>query len=397
MKKKIAMLLPNYKGGGMPKVAENISLNLDEDKYDQLLLILSNEKEHRYDFNGEIKHISPSGKNLLSKLYINLKRLPQLKKIKEKEKFDVVISFGVQANIMNIITKSGEITICTEHNIKSIENKTWGFKGKIYDLLMKKYYNKADYLVAISEVMKLDLIKNYNISQDIQVIYNPHVIEEVMRKSKEEVDLEYLDLFNNGPVIITVGRLVYAKAQWALIRVMKKIVDNYPNAKLLILGEGELKDKLIEMAKSLNLQDNIFFLGHVSNPYALIKKSDVFILSSLFEGFPNVLIEALACGTAIISTDCPSGPREILDINKEVNKVITSYEKCHYGVLTPQLSDCIPDIGEKLTDQEEEMYKALKYLLENKLERELYEVRGISYSYTFDVKNKISQYTSLIN
>ncbi|MCT2347465.1 glycosyltransferase [Bacillales bacterium AN1005] len=393
MKKKVAMVLPNYKGGGMPKVCETISLNLRPEEYEQTLIILSSEKEKRYKFAGKSINISPSGNSLISKLLINFTRIGKLKKIKKEWNFDTVISFGVQANIFNIITKNKETIICTEHNIKSIENKTWGFKGKIYDFLMRKYYNNSDQLVAISEVMKVDLEDNYGI-KDIEVIYNPHNIEEVKRKSNESIDDRYKELFLDGPVLISVGRLAYAKAQWSMIRVMEKIILKFPTAKLLILGEGELKNELQELVRTLGLEENIRFLGHVDNPYNLIKQADIFVLSSLFEGFPNVLIEALASGTAIVSTDCPSGPREILDNKININKSIEKFEICDYGILTP----CLPNKmykKEELNIQEVELLKAVEYLLENPETKESFEKKGNIYAQHYDASNIIKKYIEL--
>ena len=257
MKKKIAMILPNYKGGGMPKVAETISVNLDESKYEQTLIILSSDTEKRYKFNGESINISKSGKNLISKILINMNRTSRLRKIKKEQNYDAVISFGVQSNVLNIITQNKEKVICTEHNIKSIENRTWGIKGKIYNYLMKKYYNKSDRLVAISKVMKKDLKDNYGI-KDVEVIYNPHEINHIVQKAREKIEDEHNHLFYSGPVLITVGRLSHAKSQKSIIKVMKEIVVNTPTAKLLILGEGELKDELKEMVKKLNLENNVF-------------------------------------------------------------------------------------------------------------------------------------------
>ena len=113
-------------------------------------------------------------------------------------------------------------------------------------------------------------------------------------------------------MVINIGRLTYQKAQVHLIRAFKRVVNEIPSSKLVILGQGELKKELDNEIINCNLQNNVFMLGFQENPYIYLKKSSVFVLSSLYEGMSNALLEAMYCVLPIIATDCKTGTKKIL-------------------------------------------------------------------------------------
>ena len=124
-----------------------------------------------------------------------------------------------------------------------------------------------------------------------------------------------------------------------LIRAFSKVAEKNENINLAILGQGELKEDLEKLVAEYNLQDRVFLLGFQSNPFKYVSKSSVFVLSSLFEGLGNVVLEALACNVPIISTDCKSGPREILAPGTSLDKKIESAETNEYGILIPVMNN----------------------------------------------------------
>ncbi|MBT2718162.1 glycosyltransferase [Bacillus sp. ISL-57] len=393
--KKIAFLLPDFQEGGMPKVASNIMSGLNDD-FSQYLILLDSQSEIRFEHNSEILKVCPKGGSKFQKAKVFLKRIKIVKEIKKKYKYDVVVSFGVAANIVNILSNYNEKTVITEHNIKSIENKTWGLFGKVYDILIKVFYSKSDRLVAISNVMKKDFVENYKIKKNIDVIYNPHKINEIIDRSNEPLNSGE-QIFKNKITLINVGRLTYAKGHWHLIRVLAELKKEIPNIQLLFLGQGEMEADLKKLSEKLNIQDSVNFLGFQSNPYKFIKQSDAFVMSSLFEGFPNVLIESLACETPIISTDCKSGPREIIDKEKKIDKKIDQYEVHDYGIITPQFDEGVNLTNGELSEPEKQMKFAILELIRNK---ELYcsikrncRVKALEY----DVQNKVIEYERIFN
>jgi glycosyltransferase involved in cell wall biosynthesis len=158
------------------------------------------------------------------------------------------------------------------------------------------------------------------------VIYNPSVMaSEVLEKAKSPLDHPWFKP-DQPPVLIAIGRLEQQKDYPTMIKAFAEVRQAQP-ARLLILGEGRDRISLEKLIKEYGLDQDVSLPGFVSNPYAYLSRADLFVLSSRWEGLPTVLIEALCCGTQVVSTDCPSGPREILKDGK-------------YGRLTP-----VGDVG----------------------------------------------------
>lgn len=391
--KKIAYIIPRFDEGGMPRVLETISMNLDEAKYEQYLLILM-KGEKNFNFNGEILEVTNIGDGILGKIKIFFKRLQVIKKIKEREKFDIVLSFGVTANIINILTKQNEKMIISEHNVKSIEHPQWGYIGKIYDFLIRIYYNRADEIVTVSNYIKRDLIVEYGIKgEKITTIYNGVNIKEIEKLAKETLNSEEKEIFKK-PVLINVGRLCYQKAQWHLIRIMPYLTKAIGNINLVFIGNGEYEEQLRKMVQKLELEKNIFFLGFQKNPYKYISRSKLFLLSSLYEGFPMVLCEAIAMKIPVVSTDCKSGPREIL-----VDGIKNAEEKLYgdAGRLCTEFNGEILQTEEPLNESEKEMIENILELIgieENYRKMTLNAEKRATY---FSARNMVDKYISIFN
>lgn len=177
--------------------------------------------------------------------------------------------------------------------------------------LARSFYPWADGVVAVSQGVAEDLTKITNLSlKQIKVIYNPTITPELAEKAQKPVEHPWF-VNDAPPVILGAGKLHPQKDFPTLIRAFAK-VRQIREARLVILGWGKERSRLEALAEELGLSNEIDFLDHVKNPYAYMAKADVFVLSSAWEGLPNVLIEALAVGVPVVATDCPSGPREIL-------------------------------------------------------------------------------------
>ena len=182
-------------------------------------------------------------------------------------------------------------------------------------------YSAADRIVAVSHGVAQDLSTLTGLPKDkITVIYNPSITPDIAQRASEPVDHPWFAP-DQPPVILGVGRLEAQKDFPSLLRAFQQVRRARP-ARLMILGQGPDRPQLEALVQSLNLEDDVSFPGFVKNPFPYIAKADVFALSSRWEGLPTVLIEAMAVGTPVVSTDCKSGPAEILDGGK-------------YGTLVP--------------------------------------------------------------
>lgn len=178
--------------------------------------------------------------------------------------------------------------------------------------LLNATYPMADEVVAVSQGVANDLkAMSKRLKDRIEVVHNPVVDPTITRKSEQGVDHRWLN-DPHIPVVLGVGRLETPKNFPLLIRAFKD-VHQETGAKLIILGDGSEKGRLRALIAQYGLEDHVDLAGFVTNPYAYLSKAALFTLSSDYEGLPTVLIEALACGCPVVSTDCPSGPREILE------------------------------------------------------------------------------------
>ena len=173
-------------------------------------------------------------------------------------------------------------------------------------------YSQADRIVTVSRGVAEDTARITRLPLErIRVIHNPVLTPDLFAAAKQDPDHPWLKN-KTTPVVLGVGRLTRQKDFSTLIRAVAKVRTSRP-VRLIVLGEGGKRPELERLSKELKLQDSVDLPGFHSNPFCCMQRSDVFVLSSLWEGSPNVLTEAMALGTPVISTDCPSGPREILE------------------------------------------------------------------------------------
>ena len=325
MKKNLAILINSFGSGGAERV---VSILLRELKEFNITLVLL-ERDIFYDIPKDVEVIYLSNSNINRSGVKKLLMLPifafKYKKILKDKNIKISLSFLTRSNYVNTIAKlfgSKAKTIISERSYFSF---VYGDKN-LNSFINKKLvslYRFANFATANSKGSALDLAKNYKV-KNVKVIYNPIDIEKINAlKSKK------IDLLKKRFTLITIGRLVKEKNHSLIIDAIKDI-----DVDLWIIGDGELKYELEEKIKSLSIEDRVFLLGREENPYKFLDKVDAFVFASNYEGFPNVLIEALACKLPVISTDCLSGPREILAPNTEY-KNLEDIEVAEYGVLTP--------------------------------------------------------------
>jgi glycosyltransferase involved in cell wall biosynthesis len=196
-------------------------------------------------------------------------------------------------------------------------------------------------------------------------------------------------------IVIAVGSLKYEKGYWHLIRAFSKVLESCKDVQLVILGEGNDQNRknLASLVKTLQIESSISFLGFDANPYKFIHKSDLYVLSSISEGFPNSLVEAMACGVPVVATDCKTGPREILSL--DIRQDLFDVEFAEYGVLVPPLEKEEIYDNRVLTAGEILLSDTLLRMLNDSKKREHYRTRAFERSKQFSYERWQEAITSL--
>jgi glycosyltransferase involved in cell wall biosynthesis len=335
--KRIALLINRLSDGGAEKVASDISTALTSDITQYLFVVMPEKVDYSHKCEViDLDHKPANSpfrrtKNVLRKVQL----IYRLKKLKKKYSISTTISFGHYYNVYNILSASKDRVILTVHTLVSKHKTYSGFFSRMFLNLL---YNRADSIVSVSKCAKKDLTDNNRVEiKKVKVIYNPCDIGKITELSKEPLDEKLRDLFQKD-VIISAARISPEKGQDILIRAFAFIKEKHDNAALVFLGsimDHEYCGKLKKLVTKLSLQESVLFVGFDKNPYRYISRSRILALTSYYEGFGLVLVEAMACGVPVVSVDCKAGPREILSPSSEIDITAAGIEFAEYGILTP--------------------------------------------------------------
>jgi glycosyltransferase involved in cell wall biosynthesis len=302
MNKQILIFMPSIEGGGVEKNLFLVTNYLSQ-KFNKISVVTIS-KKYKSKFNKSVKIIT-----LSSNLWDNLSRkakyfLALILLIREIFLDRNTIVFSFQANIYCIF-------ICKLFGIKVISRSNsapqgWS-KNFIKHMLFKFFLKLADKVMVNSVEFRKVIKKQFNVNA--VCIYNPLNIDEIIKQSKKKT----FKLFRERKKlkILNIGRYVDQKDQITLLKSLTKL-RKYIDYEAAIIGKGILKEKLKRFILKNNLKKNVKLYNFTSNPFALLKQADLFILTSKYEGLPNVLLESLVLKKFIISSNCPTGPREIL-------------------------------------------------------------------------------------
>jgi len=309
-----AFFLPNLGIGGAERMAVHLADHLAEDLRVELVLA-----ENRGDFVDLV----PESVSLVSldaaqpPGYGIMGALPGLVRYLRRERPRTLVSFMSHVNVVALL--AGEFARVDTRLIVSQRNH---YSTKLarrpapirhgMRALIQGLYPWADEIIAISNGVRDDLVDNFGVSPDaVSVVYNPVVTPDLRYRAADPIDHQWFGDGSPG-VILGVGSLIDQKDFETLMRAFAGLRDSR-DVRLVILGDGERRPDLESLAESLGIADDVDLPGYVENPYPYMANAAVFALSSQWEGFGNVLVEAMACGCPVVATDCPSGPREILD------------------------------------------------------------------------------------
>jgi len=221
---------------------------------------------------------------------------------------------------------------------------------KIYNILMRLTYRFADRIVAVSEGVEVDLAHRAKLSrQSIKVIHNP--IDIVGLDTVHDQNTNFTSLTRQGIALIAAaGKFQMQKDFSTLIKAFAEVQAQRPSH-LFIMGDGSLRGQLEKEINELGLTDSVTLTGFLPNPFHVMRQADVFVLSSRWEGLPNVLIQAMACGTPVVSTDCPSGPSEILEEGKWGHLIpVGDHVQLAKAIVATLDNPSLPDVAARAAD-----------------------------------------------
>jgi glycosyltransferase involved in cell wall biosynthesis len=306
--KKIAFFLPDLRTGGAEKVFVQLVNELSKQgcSVDLLLAQKAGDLFPLVNDNVSILAFCPERKPHMSLVFSSLKGLYSYTKT---NKPDVIFSTITGANLVSALVRVLLPNIKTKFILReasSIHNS-----GLVYRWFCRILYPHSDGVIAGSKGVIDDLVSYYRVKKEKAfLIRNPVDITALKRQACEKVVHPWI-ISDDVPLIVSVGRLTAAKDFVTLIKAFQ-LVRGERASKLIIIGEGECREELEEKVSALGLQDDVDFLGFRENPYPFVLRANLFVLSSQWEGFPNVILEALALGRNVVSTDCHAGPAEIL-------------------------------------------------------------------------------------
>ena len=336
IKPKLLIFINTLQIGGAERVV-SLLLNHLKDDFEIHLALYS--KILDYTIPPEIK-ILDLEQPLFQNKIIRFLKLPHISlkvyRYCKKKNINNSVAFLYRPCYINAIMKSfwgyrGHVIMCEGTHQTTMQESHSAIYRMFSKFMVMYSYKRANLILANSYAIQTDLIENFKIKTPVRVIYNPVDLHFIKSHAAVQPDFVFeKDIFH----FITVGNLRKEKNQLLLIQAFFTL-KNLP-CKLLIVGAGVMEEELKQKVKDLGLMHKIIFLGFNNNPFKYVNRSNCFVLSSDVEGFPNVLIEALACGRPVISTDCSSGPRELLAPATDLHhRAINTFEIGEYGILTP--------------------------------------------------------------
>lgn len=308
----VSVFLPALEGGGAERAMLHLAQGFADRGLKTDVVVAQAEGAYLEQFPDNVRLV-----DLQSRFPVVVSKTFALRRYLQQHRPDVLLS---ALDIVSSATwarqlagASTRVIMCVQTNLsQQFRDHQPNSMGRVRPQLVRWFYPWADEIVAASHGVAADVAQMTEIPRDrIQVIHNPVVTPKVRAKIQEPLDHPW---FKPGepPVLLGVGRLVSQKDFFTLIKAFAQVRQQCP-ARLMILGEGEQRPELEALVRELNLTDAVALPGFAENPYTYMAHAGVFVLSSIFEGFGNVVAEALAAGTPVVSTDCESGPAEILE------------------------------------------------------------------------------------
>ena len=369
MKKRIALVINTLASGGAERTVSNLSQALS-DRYN-VDIVVNDDARICYPYAGRIISLRmPSDRERMGVAYqaqALARRIRTLRRLKRSGQYAAVISFSEMTNAANVLSGNRSSRTIVSVHIAGRSRES-GMKHRLFYSVMLPYIcRKATLTVSCSREIGDDLVEHYSLlRRKSRVIYNGLELARIGEMAAEPLSPQEESRFRGQKLIVTVGRMTQQKGQWHLLNAVKKLRDDGMHVMLLVLGEGELRPALEEQAALLGLTDCVSMPGFVENPYKYMARADAVVMPSLFEGFSNAIIEALACGVPVISTDHETGAREIIAPDTDYReKTVDRIDECAYGILVPVCRGGIHESSKTISKEETLMAEAIQRILTN--------------------------------
>jgi len=341
-KEDILIITPTFSGGGAEHIAINIANYYSSVGHRVSILCFSNNGPYLEQVSNSIEVVNLEARTWLDQI----KKLSRF--FKKSNKLKVVstvrsanIAYGLATIMLGWRVKHKAILL-EVNTFDSIRNKTF-LKRKLWAFAILLSYLRADVIGCSSMDVMSELLEVVPILKNKTLVVGNPVVPENFNKLRKENVASYHPWIgcNDLKIFLHVGRLHFQKNQEFLIRGFSKHLKTHKNSRLIIIGEGEDQKELLNLRAELNLHDYVHFMSFQENLYPIMSKSDVFVMTSRWEGFGNVFIMAMACGIPILTSDCAGGPKELIssdamgrlykngDISDFVSqsKVVHAYQK----------------------------------------------------------------------
>lgn len=350
---RICVFMHRFDDGGAEKVTIRLLNELQQRGHNITLAVRYDEGPAKENLSPEIRVLDMAlpKEGKIKKNLLNIRYLSRLMRSGDYDVMVAILSDMSQvASLSKWLSGSRLPLVSVVHSTLSVEKMSF---RKARNVLIRFFDRQYDRVIAVSDAVREDYVKHTGAREEkVVTVYNPIVDEGMLEKAKEKPEHPWLAENRDFKTLLLAGRLSYPKNHPLMLRTLKRLRES-GDYRLILLGEGELRQELTELTQQLELEPWVDFHGYVKNPYGYMASADCVVLSSRYEGLPTVLVEALACGSRIVSTDCPSGPAEIL--------------QGKYGILVPM-------------EDEEALAQGIRTALESEPDQALLRCRAMDFT-----------------